>query len=262
MRIGGGLHSGVIFIFLFLCIAPGTSSHGEPLESRVLQFVDSPFPPYVMGEIGKPPAGGISIDIFNEVCRQLNVRGTVELVPWPRVLKMLETGRADGVLTLLKSPERERFLLYTVPFMESRELVYWNRTLQPVFDWQEFADLRGYTIGLVTGYVYGDDFMAAVEELDLRVEYTESSELNMKKLAAGRVNLIVEEEQVADYLIRVNSEKQEIIGKHPKSISEYLYYMAFSRHTTGIRFYYKFNKQLADLVTDGTIKRIIEAYTE
>ena len=246
--------------FVFLFTAVSFVAFGQ--SDKDISFFDSPFPPYVIGARGKAASGGIAVDIADEICTRMGLDCTVSLVPWKRALKMTRRGRSDGILTLLKTSERENFLVYTNNFISSREVVYWNKQNHPAFRWENYSDLKGLTIGLVSGYEYGIDFIEAVEDLDLTVEYIDSSELNVKKLISGRVDLIIEDEMVADFYIQQFPGAEESVGKLPKTIADYDYHMALSRSSAHVHRIDQFNSVLEEMKREGLVKSIIDHYTQ
>jgi polar amino acid transport system substrate-binding protein len=172
-------------IIPFFCLVlmvlwlPGSSVSGE--IHRVL-FADTPFPPYIVGELGQHPTGGISVELLQELFDRLGVEVSVELHPWKRTLKLAEFGKVDGIPLLMRNSERDRFLVFTEVLFESRELFHYRKDRFGGFSWQGYTDLKNYTIGLVSGYTYGPEFLQAVEELNLKVKYADSSLQNLHEV--------------------------------------------------------------------------------
>lgn len=221
-------------------------------------FFDTPFPPYIEGrEDGGPPTGGLAVRIVQEAFRRLDRPMRIELLPWRRVLMSLEEGRCDGVMLLMRNEERERFLCYTDPLCQGREMLYYRPSTMGGFAWEEFEDLKGLSIGLVAGFTYGEAFLAAVADLDLEVEYATDSESNMAKLYAGRVDLALEEQAVAVALLAAHPDWNEAVATAEKPVTVYEYHMAFSRAAGACDLVDRVNEVLEQMRSDGTLETIL-----
>lgn len=223
-------------------------------------FVDSPFPPYTIGELGEEPSGGIAVEIAEAVFSRLGVELRIQLTPWRRALKSVQTGRADGILLLMRSEEREQYVAFSDLVYEGREVFVFNRLVHPAFQWQTFADVQAYTLGLVEGYTYGEAFLAAVDELGIQVAYADSTEQNLAKLAAGRVDLVVEDERVVDCLLERNPRWQTTLESAEKPVTVYPYFMGISLASPLVELLPDINGALHGMREDGTMDAILAAY--
>ncbi len=100
-----------------------------------------------------------------------------------------------------------------------------------VFDWSSIADLKGYSIGIVNGYSYGEMFEQAIKDKTLRTETVTSDHQNIKKLMLDRVDLIMVE-MVVGYTILNNSfvrSKAQMITNHPNPVYESEYHLMISK---------------------------------
>ncbi|MCG8569427.1 MAG: transporter substrate-binding domain-containing protein, partial [Spirochaetes bacterium] len=70
--------------------------------------------------------------------------------------------------------------------------------------YSKLSDLKkpGITIGTVSGYVNPEDFVKA----NLKTEESKSDLINMKKLLAGRLQLVLVDKLVGFYLVKSDSE--------------------------------------------------------
>jgi polar amino acid transport system substrate-binding protein len=239
--------------------SPDRPQEHSTSQLRTLLFTDTPFPPYLKGDVNGPARGGIAVELVREISRRLGLRAEVELVPWKRALKMAETGRSDGVTLLMHTREREEYLVFSDALFQTTDLVFYNKTALSGFEWQGFQDLKGFTIGLVSGYTYGSDFLDAVTDLGLKVEYTDSTETNFNKLYLGRIQLAVEEEHVARYLIRSHPWWSGKIGEARTPVASYTYHLALSRASEAASLISKINEIIADMKEEGAIEQILNS---
>ena len=110
---------GTVLVFLLLVLPWPGIVRADQIET--LRLADSPWPPYTLGEVGQPAAGGLVVDLVRQIYGALGIDVRIEMHPWKRVLKMVEYGRVDGPTMLMKTSEREAYLVYTDPVFEARK---------------------------------------------------------------------------------------------------------------------------------------------
>ncbi|MGD9125005.1 MAG: transporter substrate-binding domain-containing protein [Desulfarculaceae bacterium] len=222
-----------------------------------IRLGDSPFPPYTEGKEGSPPTGGIVPKIMEEIFSRLGLKVSIELYPWKRLLKLAELGRTDGITLLMKTKEREKYLVFSQVLFKARELFYFHNSRLKGFNWKIWSDLKPYTIGLVDGFTYGQGFMQALQKHQLKVEYAPTSHINFEKLAAGRLDLCLEEEMVSKAWFTANPKKRIYIRPAAKPVTVYPYYLAFSRKSAAASLLPRVNRIILQMQTDGTMNRLL-----
>lgn len=225
---------------------------------REIHFVDAPYPPYTIGEEGRSPTGGVAVELVRELFRRLHVKLTIELVPWNRVLKMAEVGRADGITLLMRNEERDRFLVFSDEVLEAKEVFYYKRDRFRAFTWRSFNDLKPYKIGLVHGYTYGEGFVRAIEKLGLRIDYCDTDQNGLQKLMAGRIDLFLCDELVGRSQLALNADMKKALLASLDPVTVYSYYVAFSRLSEAKALLPEVNQVIAEMKADGVIDRILE----
>ncbi len=105
--------SGVLFnlvVLLLICIT--SSAHAS---DKKIQAVFVSWEPY--GYIENKRAVGFELDIFSAVFNEMNMEVKFNERPWKRCLYMVKHGLADVVISALKTPEREVFMIYPKEFI-------------------------------------------------------------------------------------------------------------------------------------------------
>jgi polar amino acid transport system substrate-binding protein len=110
---------------------------------------------------------------------------------------------------------------------------------------------------LVSGYTYGPEFLRAVKDFNLKVAYANSSQQNLRMLYAGRVDLCLEEEMVARFMINENDDWKDSLKAAPKPVSVYPYYMALSKKSRAVDLLKPINRIIVDMKRDGTMNRLL-----
>lgn len=225
-------------------------------EKKPLLFVNTPYPPYSVGDYGRPD-GGSAVAITAEIFRRLDIPVRQELHPWRRVLKMAETGQADGITLLMKTEQRTGFLSFTEPLFMAREVFYYRPDRLGRFQWEKFVDLKPYRIGLVEAYGYSPDFLEAVKQLSLDVEYAASDRISFQKLHVGRIDLYLCNADMGNSLIAKNPKWQKSFLEQKKPVRVYPDYMAISRRSPAQKLLPRINQVILEMKADGTVDRLL-----
>lgn len=133
---------------------------------------------------------GFSARLITAIYERLDLPAPdVQDYPWKRALHILKSGDADGLFSANHTPAREQYAHYPEePLIES-PWVIWSLGGTPI---KSLDDLKGLTIGVVSGYSYTKEFWAFIRE-NCVVDEAVSDEGNFKKLALGRIDAIAAE---------------------------------------------------------------------
>ena len=243
----------VVLLALFAAVPAGAEEGG----SGLVVFADEPASPYVFGELGGTAQGGITVEILTEMFTRLGREFEIRLMPWARVLKTVKHGRADAVPLLMKTPEREEYLVYTDYVVENRELFYYRPDSLGDFQWRDYGDLQGFTLGLVRDYTYGESFLEALAAYRYPVVYSPDNESCFRKLLAGRVDLILQDETMANAILSEHPEWGNRLGASEKPVTTYEWYMGISRLSPLAGEVDEINRILSDMRADGSLARIL-----
>jgi polar amino acid transport system substrate-binding protein len=105
-------------------------------QADELRFVTEDFPPfsYATAATGtEDRAAGPFVEIVAAVCARLRIDCPVQLLPWRRALALAEDGEAQGIFTVIRSPDRERAFHLTRMLVTSRYGVYARSASRFVF---------------------------------------------------------------------------------------------------------------------------------
>src|SRR5205814_4246489 len=164
-----------------------------------------------------------------------------------------EQGTGDGLVGVWHSPEREAAFLYSEPVVSNRIELCRQRGHGPD-RFTSFEALRPYTVGVVRGYADPPGLSAA----GIRTEPVTQDLQNLRKLAAGHIDLVLIDSRVAHYLIERNMGRagaaieciQPPVQEHPQ-------YLVVSRGAPdAATIVAGFNEQLQRLRQSGEFDRI------
>jgi len=219
-------------------------------------FVGTTFPLILEAGEDKSPKG-VSVDILNRISDITGDKFDIKIVPWPRAMALIKSGRASGFIGPYKNKERQAFIDYsTVHFYEDR-MVFLKKTNFD-FNWQgDFSRVLNKNILAVKQWAYGETFernrplMNIIETVDSRNA--------LKMLAKGRVDLLAFNERNAKVEIQKN-QLQGLIDICLPPYSEARGYFGFSKKRGEHALQKRFNKALNILLETGEIQQINAKY--
>nr|WP_320132282.1 transporter substrate-binding domain-containing protein [uncultured Holophaga sp.] len=186
---------------------------------------------------------------------RVGYRVRVEYLPWPRALSQVMNGGPGALLGVYYTPERAKHMLYSEPIGTS-ELIFFRRRGTP-FVFRRLADLDGRSVGTITGAAYTTDFDHAVS---FRREPVADVATNIRKLLAGRIDLVIEKREVFLDTLRTRFPRQaSTIEALPVPLTGIRFHLAISRSSPGAEACIAdFNRGLGLLKAEGTARRIRE----
>lgn len=194
-------------------------------RSETLVLAHDYYPPYVDP---KQADGGTAAVAVRNLLAQQGFEVEIIVLPWRDVLDGAIIGQHDGIVGAWYAEERTAFLAFSEPYMVNR-LVLFSSEDAPV-DVMEYADLRGAVVGVIDGYAYPAEFMAS--SLFTRAVELDNT-LNLLKLARGRIDFIVDDEQVGWRLVRKLKDERRLgevrLRSHPLTVAEHGMRIAITR---------------------------------
>lgn len=205
----------------WIALALGLCS-GLPAGARAesLRLVTGELPPYATQE---RTDDGIALDIVRKAFANVGSTVSYTFKPWTRSLEEARAGQWDGTAYWGKNPARDvGFLISDNVLTEQWVFLYRQRTdgAKP-FDWNTLADLKGQRIAAVQSYTYTPEFWEMQKAGTLKVEVAQDDLGNLRRLLAGRVDVVVIERNVACYLMNAYFKQEEVAGlrAHPKLLT-------------------------------------------
>jgi polar amino acid transport system substrate-binding protein len=121
--------------------------------------------------------------------------------------------------------------------------------------------LAGLRIGSNEGYNQGKAFSKAEQEHLFFVDHSLSEEDNFRKLLAGRLDLVIADQDVADYILQRHFKaKRALVVSHSRALIVMQNYLIVSRqHPQGQWIIDTFNRGLAQLQSQGKLRQYAEA---
>lgn len=172
------------------------------LAGRTLTLVSTDYPPYFASTL--PEQGTLSA-LARAAFKAAGYDIKIVFRPWARLMKEVEIGQYDGVVAVWYKADRLGYLAYSDPIVDTN-IGFYGRRDRPM-EVNKLDELQGKVIGTVRGYANPPAFDAA----KLTTEDAVDDLTNLRKLQAGRLDLVLIDHALAHWLV-----KQSLPGAAPK----------------------------------------------
>lgn len=232
---------------LWLALLLGKGALAAPQVS----LVSTDYPPYFSPTL---PENGTVAAIARAAFEAASYTVTLEFRPWARLMAEVENGHFDGVVAVWYKAERESYIAYSNPVVNTN-IGFYGRQDLPI-DVSDLSRLAGYTIGTVRGYANPPAFDAARLTTDEAVDDL----TNLRKLSVGRLDLVLIDKALAAYLMKKDLPAAgAMVGWRDPPVLVMPLYVGFAKKRPG---YEKrladFNRGLAEIRRNGELERIFK----
>lgn len=214
------------------------------------------WPPYVGASL---MSQGYAAEVVRTACARRGVDVKYEFMPWSRALMLGLRGDVAGVMPEYRNAQREAEFAFSIGFAGGAVGLYKRRSDAIAYGVDPLADLDGalrsvaqYRIGIVRDYINNATFDRADY---LQREEAASDDVNLRKLAHRRVDLVFIDRWVADYLMRRDPLLRGAdLEMMPPPIEEPALHVAWSRHSDAAELARPAcDAGIAELRLDGTV---------
>ncbi|MBT3767755.1 MAG: transporter substrate-binding domain-containing protein, partial [Rhodospirillales bacterium] len=152
------------------------------------------WPPFNFFGDGKPR--GFSIDYMNKLASMIGAKVDYVTGPtWNQFLDMMKSGDLDIMLNIVKTPERQNYLLYTKPYAFNPNTIL-SRQEKP---YDNLDQLIGKTVALPKGFFYEEILKRDYPKIKLHL--VKNTDESMKAVTFGKADAAVGELAVFNYLM-------------------------------------------------------------
>lgn len=237
--------------FVVLCLFWGVGT-AFAADKLVLATLD--WEPYIGPHLEKD--GYVAV-IVKEAFKRGGYEIEYDYMQWTRVIGLAKAGKVDGYFPEYYSEELKEQFLISSPF-PGGPLGFFKRSDDDL-SYTTLKDLVGQKIGVVKGYVNTVEFDNADY---LKKDESTSDLINLKKLLAKRIRLMVADKFVGLNLVQQNmpDQKDEIVFMDPPLEVKDLYVCIPKIRPDSEKIHAAFEKGLAEMKQDGTVQKILTEY--
>ncbi len=222
----------------------------EQPATAQLQLAADVWPPFT-NHFGKPR---IATEIVHLALAKSGYEPTTTILESWTVPEDLKAGKYDGCAALWKSAEREAYLLFSKPYLQSRLHLAGKKGLD--VDITDLSQLKGKRLVLVEDYAYGElvDSLKGVE-----ISYGNDSVTNLKMLISGDADYTLVDDLLIQYALKEHTEKREqLVDFGNESLLTNPIHFAVRKNLPGAaKIIKQFDQTIRLMQTDGTYNRIL-----
>lgn len=212
-------------------------------------------PPFMYQNEETGEADGLYSDLLKEVFNLMNRDVQIVAVPWKRALYLGEN-EIMGIGGIYKNEKRLLIYDYSDPLFVEKIFVYYRSGDEHRYN--SMQSLFGKTVGVISGWSYGDEFDFLRDQGLFMVEENISNNLNFKKLAMGRIDcLLAVEESGRSSMRNMQLNSQISSMEEPLIVNET--YLAFNKDSDEKPLLGEFNEALNQLKNLDRYKIIVES---
>lgn len=235
---------------LLLALGAVGGARAEQGGPAPLHIVTAHLPPLVMAP-GEKQAGALR-ELVDALCKRLDVAPEIEFMPWRRALYVATTTPHTAIFPVTRLPEREAQYRWLAPLYEENYIFMAHKGSD--FDVQRPKDMTGKRVALLRGAAQS----AILRELGFErlVEAASIDEVH-RFLLAGMADAAFGERAIIHRSLEMRGEERNFhLGRPVRSTTAWLAGSPdFGELAAG-----RYRAAMAELVADGTQKRIFRQY--
>src|SRR5215510_12990605 len=220
----GAMSWSAVLLVLIACLGVGLLQ-AEPLRAEAprapLRLFGDEWPPFTDAE-GKPRE---AIDLVESALLRSGVRSQFTIMNWHEAEQLLEKGQMDGSAAIWKSPEREKYLLFSKPYLENR-LILVGRKCENVSQ-KAVSELSGKRLARTRGYAYGKGVTQAT---DVQYSFYANDAECLRAVLNNQADYLLLDQLLVDHLFRAYSDKaQQLIVAGADAMATHPLHLALRR---------------------------------
>lgn len=220
-----------------------------------LRLVTFDYPPYVTE--GDQGPEGLATSIVSEAFARIGKHAQIKLYPMNRALNLVSQRQVDGLFPLKKTPERELTMVYPHQPLLIQDYVFFVRKNSTWKFNGQLASIAGARIGITRNVFYSPRLDQALKAgLFAAVDSTDSHELNLRKLLAGRVDIVPCSRTVALQLLQAMPGGNNAVQTGP-SIEKVASYLVFTPGPEAAKLAALFDQTMTRMTKDGSLNRLM-----
>ena len=200
---------------------------------------------------------GFITEIVSEVFKEMGVGTVYKFYPWRRCYHLVKSGKVWGAFPYSYTEERAKEVLFSNSVGKSKTIFFYYGDKKD-YKYESLDDLKSFKIGGIVGYFYEENLKKA----GLQVDYAPNELSAIRKLVAGRMELLPLNELVGRYHIRKTFPDRQGDFKtleNPYSVNE-LMLIVSKQYPDASALLERFNTHLKKVRTGDRYKAILKKY--
>ena len=224
--------------------------------SEPMKFTYTTFPPFSWYENGA--FKGILVDVIDEaVKRRMQIEVEHKIYPWKRAQLFVEEGGRDAFITVPTDERRRYTLISEQPVVVVNVTLFTyqgNPRMDAIEQIRKIPDLKGFKLLDYLGNGWAEQNLR-----NMNVEWSNSLDNVLKKLADKRGELFVQASQVTHHNIkRLGLGEKLIEVSNPLVSNPFKLCVGKKSHFAGV--IKRFDETILEMSRDGTLEKIYSNY--
>jgi polar amino acid transport system substrate-binding protein len=207
----------------------------------------------------KMPNQGIAMDIVQTAFKRAGYEPKIVFDQTGRTIEGTAIGIFDVAALLWKSPEREKELAFSEPYLVNKIRLIKRKDLNVRVT--ELSDLKGLLVGVTRGYAYGEEFDKAPYFLRVQNDHVIQ---NLLLLVGGRIDFVVGDKWVLIYqMLQFMPQSISAVELTRLPVTARGLRIAISRkHPDQKQILDDFNAAIRAMREDGSLQQIIDTQVD
>jgi polar amino acid transport system substrate-binding protein len=195
-----------------------------------------------------------AFDLVKAALLRGGVQSQSKIMTWTDAVAQLEQGKLDGSAAMWKSPEREKYLLFSKPYLENR-LVLVARKGEDV-SISSIAALAGKRLALTKDYAYG---AAVTQAPHVTIVYRTSDADCLRAVLAKEADFLLLDELMVHHLFQFYASKANaLIAAGQTALVSYPLHFAVRRdYPHAQEIVAAFDRNVAQMRVDGSYNELL-----
>ncbi|WP_421866107.1 substrate-binding periplasmic protein [Motiliproteus sp.] len=241
-----------ILLLLLLFISPLAVGADSP-PTRPLLIAAPEFAPYVDSQLD---GSGWAWEVLEAAFEGSGYQPKLQILPWPRAVRMVEEGALDGLYIANRTVERERWALFS-DVVGDEVAVFWRHRNNPL-SYRDFNDARGLKLGALRDSVQ----LQTLQGQGFDALALNDFEQGFQLLIRRRIDLMLADRYVIGHLLQADGQplQPQVVPLYP-AVAARSFHLAVSRKRIDSRPVIEaFNQGLERVRNDGRYRQILLRY--
>lgn len=200
---------------------------------------------------------GLGADLARKIAKDLNIEIEFELYPWRRAQEMMKQDKADVLIGAYPSKERKKFLTFSQHSFYKDDMFFFSLKENSITWQRDYSKLKGLSIGILSGWSYGEEFDQNQDKLNLTVASSLKQAVGMLKLK--RLDLIATHWRGLNGELTSEQELSMIRALDNKITTNHGHY-AFAKNDQLKEFIGRFDKAMEKIINGPDMKELLIKY--
>lgn len=211
------------------------------------------YPPYVDA---REAGGGLAVLLVQQVMRRMGVAASIDTAPWRRGYEDTLRGRYDATFPYVRTPERERDMLFSDALIQVRQVVFMPADRR--FTYRSPADLKGRRVCMPLAYAPAAALQPMIESGEVQRVTAASAAACPGLLAADRADFFIQDLPIGMALVaRANLAGRVIALSEPPVGQSEIHFILPRSRPDAAGLIARFNAALAQVRTSGDYDRLL-----